>query len=115
MRLVPTSPASGVIEAKGIAKRRSAHRVILKPFDLARPARRADCIRCPNGAAEKPHFFKMIDGRTFKPDEGTVVSAPDFEMPCIDQTRSSLDPNMTLLESLDSGHAGYAVSGQPIR
>jgi ATP-binding cassette subfamily F protein uup len=97
-----------VIEAKGIAKS-FGDRVILKPFDLR--VQRGDRIAFvgPNGAG-KTTLLKMLIGE-LQPDEGTVVQGTGLEMAVFDQTRSALDLNMTLWESL-TGDAEMRVSGQ---
>ncbi len=103
-------PQSGkrVIEAKGIAKS-FGDRVILKPFDLRVQRGERIAFVGPNGAG-KTTLLKMLTGE-LQPDEGTVVLGTGLEMAVFDQTRSALDPNMTLWESL-TGDADMRVSGQ---
>ena len=92
-------PQSGrkVIEARGIAKSYDG-RVILKPFDLR--VLRGDRVAFvgPNGVG-KTTLLNMLTGE-LAPDEGTVGHGTGIEMAVFDQTRSALDPDATLWESL---------------
>ncbi|MEJ6395095.1 ATP-binding cassette domain-containing protein [Gymnodinialimonas sp. 2305UL16-5] len=92
-------PQSGkrVIEARGISKS-YGDAVILKPFDLR--VLRGDRVAFvgPNGAG-KTTLLKMLIGEV-TPDQGEVQRGTGIEMAVFDQTRSALDPNATLWESL---------------
>lgn len=91
--------ASGkrVIEARGISKT-YGDKVILQPFDLR--VLRGDRVAFvgPNGAG-KTTLLKMLVGE-LAPDTGDVILGTGIEMAVFDQTRSALDPNATLWESL---------------
>ena len=103
-------PQSGkrVIEAKGISKT-FGDRVILKPFDLR--VQRGDRVAFvgPNGAG-KTTLIKMLIGE-LSPDEGSVTLGTNLEMAVFDQTRSALNPDQSLWESL-TGDPDMRVSGR---
>ena len=113
-------PQSGkkVIEARGISKAYDG-KEILKPFDLR--VLRGDRVAFvgPNGAG-KTTLLKMLIGEV-EPDTGDVSHGTGLEMAVFDQTRSALDPDATLWESLandpEVGVKGNAdqvlVRGQP--
>jgi len=92
-------PQSGkrVIEAKGIAKR-FGDTTVIAPFDLR--VLRGDRIAFvgPNGAG-KTTLLKMLTGELL-PDAGSVELGTSLEMAVFDQTRSALDPEATLWDSL---------------
>ncbi|WP_374299139.1 ABC-F family ATP-binding cassette domain-containing protein [Paracoccus sp. (in: a-proteobacteria)] len=105
-----SGPQSGkkVIEAKGIAKT-FGDRTILRPFDLL--VNRGDRVAFvgPNGAG-KTTLIKMLTGE-IAPDEGTVTLGTNLEVAVFDQTRSALNPDQTLWESL-TGDPDMRVSGR---
>ncbi|GHG24820.1 ABC-F family ATP-binding cassette domain-containing protein [Paracoccus aerius] len=105
-----SGPQSGkkVIEAKGIAKAFGG-RTILRPFDLL--VNRGDRVAFvgPNGAG-KTTLIKMLTGEV-APDEGTVMLGTNLEVAVFDQTRSQLNPDQTLWESL-TGDPDMRVSGR---
>jgi ATP-binding cassette subfamily F protein uup len=94
-----SGPQSGkkVIEARGIAKR-FGDTTVIAPFDLR--VLRGDRIAFvgPNGAG-KTTLLKMLTGE-LAPDEGSVELGTSLEMAVFDQTRSALDPEATLWDSL---------------
>ncbi|MBY4891723.1 ATP-binding cassette domain-containing protein [Rhodobacteraceae bacterium N5(2021)] len=102
--------ASGkrVIEAREISKA-YGDTVILHPFDLR--VLRGDRIAFvgPNGAG-KTTLLKMLTGE-LAPDTGDVTLGTGIEMAVFDQTRSALDPNATLWESLTNDPT-LGVSGR---
>jgi ABC transport system ATP-binding/permease protein len=97
-----------VIEARGLTKS-FGDRVILKPFDLR--VLRGDRVAFvgPNGVG-KTTLLKMLIGET-EPDSGTVSFGTGLETAVFDQTRSALDQNMSLWESL-TGDPEMRVSGR---
>ncbi|MEL7131230.1 MAG: ABC-F family ATP-binding cassette domain-containing protein [Pseudomonadota bacterium] len=94
-------PKSGrkVIEAHDISKSYDGN-VILKPFTLK--VRRGDRIALvgPNGVG-KTTLLKMLIGEVM-PDTGTVTMGTNLELAVFDQTRSRLDPDTSLWDSLTS-------------
>ncbi|MFV0302971.1 MAG: ABC-F family ATP-binding cassette domain-containing protein [Paracoccus sp. (in: a-proteobacteria)] len=97
-----------VIEARGIAKS-FADRVILKPFDLR--VQRGDRVAFvgPNGVG-KTTLIRMLVGE-IEPDQGSVTHGTNLEIAVFDQTRSALDPEQSLWDSL-TGDPGMRVSGR---
>lgn len=92
-----TASGKKVIEARGISKTYDGT-VILHPFDFR--VLRGDRVAFvgPNGAG-KTTLLKMLVGE-LAPDTGTVTLGTGLDMAVFDQTRSALDPNATLWESL---------------
>ncbi|WP_299911056.1 ATP-binding cassette domain-containing protein [uncultured Paracoccus sp.] len=97
-----------VIEAKGIAKS-FGERDILKPFDLR--VQRGDRVAFvgPNGVG-KTTLIKMLTGE-IAPDQGSVTHGTNLDIAIFDQTRSALDPEMSLWDSL-TGDPEMRVSGR---
>ena len=97
--VLEAGPQSGkrVIEAKGISKS-YGEKLILKPFDLR--ILRGDRIGFvgPNGAG-KTTLLSILTGQ-LAPDTGSVTHGTGLEMAVFDQTRSALDPEATLWDSL---------------
>jgi ATP-binding cassette subfamily F protein uup len=97
--VLEAGPQSGkrVIEAKGISKSYD-QKLILKPFDLR--ILRGDRIGFvgPNGAG-KTTLLNILTGQ-LAPDTGSVTHGTGLEMAVFDQTRSALDPEATLWDSL---------------
>ncbi|WP_299612363.1 ABC-F family ATP-binding cassette domain-containing protein [uncultured Tateyamaria sp.] len=103
-------PKSGrkVLEAVGISKSYGG-KVILEPFSLK--VQRGDRIAFvgPNGVG-KTTLLKMLIGEV-APDTGTVNMGTNVELAIFDQTRSKLDPNASLWDSL-TGDPDMRVSGK---
>ncbi len=97
-----------VIEARGISKSYDG-RTILRDFTFR--VARGDRVAFvgPNGVG-KTTLLKMLVGEV-APDEGTVERGTGIEMAVFDQTRSALDPAMSLWESL-TGDPEMRVSGR---
>lgn len=97
--VLEAGPQSGkrVIEAKGISKG-YGEKLILKPFDLR--ILRGDRIGFvgPNGAG-KTTLLNILTGQ-LAPDTGSVTYGTGLEMAVFDQTRSALDSEATLWDSL---------------
>jgi len=97
-----------VIEARGISKTYGGN-LILAPFDLR--VLRGDRVAFvgPNGAG-KTTLLKMLVGE-IAPDTGDVILGTGIEMAVFDQSRSALDPDATLWESLTNDPT-IGVSGR---
>ncbi len=97
-----------VIEAKGITKSFGT-RVILRPFDLR--VLRGDRIAFvgPNGVG-KTTLLKILTG-ALAPDDGTVSLGTKLEISVFDQTRATLNPEVTLWDAL-AGDPEIGVSGR---
>jgi ATP-binding cassette subfamily F protein uup len=104
--------ASGklVAEAEGITKT-FAGRQVIKPFSTR--ILRGDKLGVigPNGAG-KSTLLKILTGQ-LQPDEGSVRLGTNLEMVYLDQTRSALDPQKTVWDTLaDSGGDSIDVRGR---
>ena len=92
-------PASGkrVLEALGITKR-YGDTVVVQPFDLRVERGARVAVVGPNGAG-KTTLVNMLIGRE-APDAGSVTPGSNLEVAVFDQTRSALNPDATLWDSL---------------
>ncbi|AWD20663.1 ABC-F family ATP-binding cassette domain-containing protein [Fuscovulum blasticum] len=94
-----SGPVSGkkVIEAKGLTKT-FGDKTIVRDFDLR--VLRGDRVAFvgPNGVG-KTTLLKMLTG-DLPPDSGSVSLGTSLEIAVFDQTRSALDPEATLWDSL---------------
>lgn len=100
-----------VIDAENICKT-YGNREVLKPFNTR--ILRGDKIGLvgANGAG-KTTLLKILTGQ-IAPDGGTVKHGTNLEMVYLDQKRESLNPNLTLWETLAEGHSdSINVQGQP--
>ncbi|WP_335946289.1 ABC-F family ATP-binding cassette domain-containing protein [Salipiger bermudensis] len=105
-----SAPVSGkkVIEAEGLTKV-FGDKIIVKNFSLT--VQRGDRVAFvgPNGTG-KTTLIRMLTGE-IEPDEGRVKLGTNLEIALFDQTRSQLDPEMSLWESL-TGDKDMRVSGK---
>ncbi|WP_370229830.1 ABC-F family ATP-binding cassette domain-containing protein [Salipiger bermudensis] len=105
-----SAPVSGkkVIEAEGLTKI-FGDKTIVKNFSLT--VQRGDRVAFvgPNGTG-KTTLISMLTGE-IEPDEGRVKLGTNLEIALFDQTRSQLDPEMSLWESL-TGDKDMRVSGK---
>ncbi len=103
-------PKSGrkVMEVKGLAKS-FGDKTIVEKLDIL--VQRGDRIAFvgPNGVG-KTTLIKMLMGQE-APDEGTVTLGTNLIPAVFDQTRSQLDPDMSLWDSL-TGDPEMRVSGK---
>ncbi len=97
-----------VIEARGLAKNFGGLQIV-RNLDLL--VQRGDRVAFvgPNGVG-KTTLLKMLLGEV-EPDEGSVALGTNLEVAVFDQTRSQLDPDMTLWDSL-TGDPSMRVSGK---
>ncbi len=97
-----------VIEARGLAKSFGGLQIV-RNFDLL--VKRGDRVAFvgPNGVG-KTTLLKMLLGEV-EPDEGSVALGTNLEVAVFDQTRSQLDPDMSLWDSL-TGDPSMRVSGK---
>ncbi|WP_170587051.1 ABC-F family ATP-binding cassette domain-containing protein [Ruegeria arenilitoris] len=105
-----SGPKSGrkVIEARGLSKAFDG-KPIVRNLDLL--VQRGDRVAFvgPNGVG-KTTVLKMLLGEV-EPDEGAVTLGTNLEIAVFDQTRTQLDPEMTLWDSL-TGDPEMRVSGK---
>ncbi len=97
-----------VIEARGLTKSFGGLQIV-RNFDLL--VQRGDRVAFvgPNGVG-KTTLLKMLLGEV-EPDEGSVALGTNLEVAVFDQTRSQLDPDMSLWDSL-TGDPSMRVSGK---
>ncbi len=97
-----------VIEARGLAKSFGGLQIV-RNFDLL--VQRGDRVAFvgPNGVG-KTTLLKMLLGEV-EPDEGSVALGTNLEVAVFDQTRSQLDPDISLWDSL-TGDPSMRVSGK---
>lgn len=105
-----TGPKSGrmVIDAKGISKTFDG-RVILRPFDLRMNRGDRVALVGPNGVG-KTTLLNILIGQV-EPDTGSVKTGTNVALAVFDQTRSQLDPDASLWDSLTQDPE-MRVSGQ---
>ena len=90
-----------MLRCKGVQKR-FGERVVLKPFDLELgPGQRLGIVG-RNGAG-KTTLVKLCLGE-LQPDQGTVAIGPTVAFAAIDQARSALSPEKTVLEEVAHGN-----------
>lgn len=100
------------IEAKDISKAFGATPVV---SHFSTRVRRGDRIGIvgPNGAG-KTTLVSLLTGR-LAPDEGTVRLGANVEMTVLEQNRDSLDPNMTVADTLTGGRGDSVAVGDTQR
>jgi ATP-binding cassette subfamily F protein uup len=86
-------------------------RVVLRPFDLEVMPRTRLGIVGPNGAG-KTTLLKILT-QQLVPDAGEVVVGPTVRFATIDQHRSGLDPEKTVLEEV-AGKDGHVRIGERV-
>ncbi len=109
---VSEAEASGtlVIEAEGVSKGYDGRQVVR---DLSLRLLRGDRLGLvgPNGAG-KTTILNLLTGE-MPPDSGTVKIGANVQMVILDQRRASLDPAMTVAETLTGGRGdSVTVGGQ---
>jgi ATP-binding cassette subfamily F protein uup len=111
---IPEGPRLGdfVLRCKGVQKS-FGDRVVLKPFDLELgPGQRLGIVG-RNGAG-KTTLVKLCLGQ-LEPDKGTVAIGPTVVFAAIDQARSALSPEKTVLQEVAHGNDYVVVGGRPMR
>ncbi|HEX6810969.1 MAG TPA: ATP-binding cassette domain-containing protein [Planctomycetota bacterium] len=111
---IPEGPRLGdfVLRCKGVQKSFGG-RVVLKPFDLELgPGHRLGIVG-RNGAG-KTTLIKLCLGE-LQPDKGTVAVGPTVVFASIDQARSALSPEKTVLQEVSNGNDYVVVGGRGLR
>ncbi len=111
---IPDGPRLGdfVLRLRGAGKRFGA-RTILSPFDLdLGPGQRLGIVG-RNGAG-KTTLLNLCLGR-LQPDTGTVAVGPTVTFAGIDQARSDLSPDKTVLQEVAHGNDYVVVGGRAQR
>src|SRR3954454_21151443 len=99
---IPPGPRLGdlVVEAKGLVKA-FGDRLLIDHLDFSLPPGGIVGVIGPNGAG-KTTLFRMIVGAE-KPDEGDLQIGPSVELAYVDQSRETLDPELTVYEEITGG------------
>ncbi len=112
--MIPEGPRLGdfVIRVRGIGKSFGEH-TVLRPFDLdVGPGQRIGIVG-QNGAG-KSTLLKICLGQ-LAPDEGSVAIGPTVTFATIDQQRTALSPDKTVLEEVANGNDYVFVGGRSVR
>jgi len=111
---IPSGPRLGnrVIELRDVCKG-YGERTVISHLDLEiHPGDRLGIIG-PNGAG-KSTLLRLCSGE-LEPDSGTVTRGPTVAIAQIDQSRSDLDDNKTVLAEVGGANDHVAVGGNTIR
>ncbi|MEQ1630922.1 MAG: ATP-binding cassette domain-containing protein [Planctomycetota bacterium] len=111
---IPDGPRLGdfVIRVKGASKR-YGDRTVLEPFDLEiGPAERIGIVG-RNGAG-KTTMLRLCLGQT-EPDTGSVAIGPTVTFAAIDQGRTALDPQKTVLQEVSGGNDYVTYGTRTVR
>jgi ATP-binding cassette ChvD family protein len=100
-----------VVEAKKMSKG-FGDNLLIDNLDFRLPAGGIVGIIGPNGAG-KTTLFRMIMG-TEKPDSGELRVGPTVELGYVDQSRDSLDPNLTVYQEISGGVDTFEMGGRKI-
>jgi ABC transport system ATP-binding/permease protein len=112
--MIPEGPRLGdfVLRLRGVGKC-FGERVLLRPFDLdLGPGQRLGIVG-RNGVG-KTTLLKLCLGQ-LAPDQGQVAIGPTVTFAGIDQIRSALDPNKTVLQEVAGGNDYVVVAGRGVR
>jgi ATP-binding cassette subfamily F protein uup len=112
--VIPDGPRLGdfVLRLRGVGKK-FGERTILRPFDLELgPGQRLGIVG-RNGVG-KTTLLKLCLGQ-LQPDQGQVAIGPTVQYAGIDQVRSALDPDKTVLQEVAGGNDYVVVAGRGIR
>ena len=111
---IPDGPRLGdfVVRVKGAGKS-YAGRTVLSPFDLELgPGERIGIVG-RNGAG-KTTMLRLLLGQ-LPPDQGAVAIGPTVKFAAIDQGRTALDPEKTVLQEVSGGNDYVAYGGRTVR
>jgi ATP-binding cassette subfamily F protein uup len=112
--VIPDGPRLGdfVLRLRGVGKK-FGERTILRPFDLELgPGQRLGIVG-RNGVG-KTTLLKLCLGQ-LAPDQGQVAVGPTVQYAGIDQVRSALDPEKTVLQEVAGGNDYVVVAGRGMR
>ncbi|HYT74640.1 MAG TPA: ATP-binding cassette domain-containing protein [Vicinamibacterales bacterium] len=109
---IDASRASGkvVFEAKHVYKRFGDRTVIA---DYSQRILRGDRVGMigPNGSG-KTTLLRLLVGEV-EPDEGTIRRGTRLQVAYFDQQREQLDPERTVLDTVNDGNTTVTINGQP--
>ena len=117
---IPPGPRLGdlVVEAVHLTKG-YGERVLVEDLDFSLPPAGIVGVIGPNGAG-KTTLFRMIataagadaDGVAEKPDDGELRVGPTVQLAYVDQSRATLDPDLTVYEQITGGVDELKVGGR---
>jgi ATP-binding cassette subfamily F protein uup len=109
---IDSSESSGklVFEAEGVVKRFGATTVIENYRQRIFRGDRVGLVG-PNGSG-KSTLLKLLVGEC-EPDAGTVRRGTRLQIAYFDQQREQLDPEATVLDTVNDGNTTVVVNGQP--
>jgi ATP-binding cassette subfamily F protein uup len=109
---IDSSIASGtlVFEAKHVFRRFGDRTIVA---DYSQRIRRGDRVGLigPNGSG-KTTLLRLLVGE-LEPDEGTVRRGTRLQVAYFDQQREQMDPERTVLDTVNDGNTTVVVNGQP--
>jgi len=108
--LIPPGPRLG---AKGVVLKRVSKWRLFKGLDLSIGAKERVGIVGPNGAG-KTTLLKLCMGLV-PPDAGSVEIGPTVKFGFIDQARSELRPDLTVVEEVGDGSVKVRVGDRDVR
>src|SRR4051794_12203590 len=110
---IPPGPRLGdlVVDAKGLVKG-FGDRLLIDHLDFSLPPGGIVGVIGPNGAG-KTTLFRMIVGAE-SPDEGELRIGPSVELAYVDQSRETLDPELTVYEEVTGGQDRLVVGGREL-
>lgn len=100
-----------VIEADNLTKS-FGDRVLIDNLTFRLPAGGIVGVIGPNGAG-KTTLFRMFVGQE-KPDGGELRVGPTVELGYVDQSRDSLDPDLTVFQEISGGHDVLEMGGRKL-
>src|SRR5688572_5256828 len=110
---IPPGPRLGdlVVEAKGLVKG-FGDRLLIDHLDFSLPPGGIVGVIGPNGAG-KTTLFRMIVG-TESPDDGELRVGPSVQLAYVDQSRETLNPELTVYEEITGGQDRLVVGGREL-
>jgi ATP-binding cassette ChvD family protein len=110
---IPPGPRLGdlVVEAKGLVKG-FGDRLLIDHLDFSLPPGGIVGVIGSNGAG-KTTLFRMVVGAE-APDEGELRIGPSVQLAYVDQSRETLDPELTVYEEVTGGQDRLVVGGREL-
>ncbi len=100
-----------VIEAEGLTKA-YGDRLLIEDLSFSLPPAGIVGVIGPNGAG-KTTLFKILTGEE-KPDGGSVKIGSSVELSYVDQSRDSLDPDLSIYEEITGGQEFFKIGAREI-
>lgn len=110
---IPSGPHLGdlVIEAKGLGKA-FGDKVLMEDVNFRLPPGGIVGIIGPNGAG-KTTLFRMITGQD-EPDSGELIRGKTVQLGYVDQSRDSLNDNLSVYQEISEGHDSLEIGKRKI-